>query len=320
MDQVKAKEILLESGTNELEVLELVVQDVGPDGQGRSNHYGINVAKVMQVIENPGLLAPRSAANPAFLGMISLRDRMVPILDLAVMLGLQRQPSPHEVVIVTEFSQAVRGFLVSAVTDIHRLQWRQVMPPDSMLGAMARGVIIGLVEMVSRYIQLLDMESLLSELDGEAPVSADLAAPRVGKRYKALAADDSATIRVMLRKLFESANFDLEIVNNGEDALARLEEIKQEVLREGRPLSDCLDVLIADIEMPRMDGYSLTRRVKEDPVLGTMPVILYSSLIYDEVLHKGESVGADIQVSKPEMGRMAEMAVELLEKRDQGRI
>lgn len=311
---VNETEILLETGTNELEILEMVIEDLDDVGEVRLRFFGINVAKVMQVIENPGLEKPESSENPAFLGMISIRGRMAPVLDLAIMLGVDRAVKKSDVIIVTEFSQSVLGFMVSGVVDIHRLGWGRIDPPDKYLGLVARGIIVGLVNMQDRYIQVLDIESLLAELVPETlylPCESTVTAAR---QYKALVADDSETIRIMLRKLLTAANMQPTLVNTGEDALVLLGKYKADSQKENRPLSDFVDILITDIEMPRMDGYSLTKTVKSDPVLKDLPVILYSSLIYDEVLHKGESVLADVQISKPEMHRMAELALELLEK------
>jgi two-component system chemotaxis response regulator CheV len=314
MQTAQESRILLETGTNELEVLELfILHRETPESEPEPRYFGINVAKVMQVIEDPGLVPPESGSHHAFLGLISLRERTVPVLDLAAMLGFQRARAEYEVVIVTEFSQAVTGFLVSGVTDIHRLGWQQVEPPDKFLESAARGVIVGMVDMEDRFVQILDMESLLAEIDPETVARAGETDVRASRPYKALVADDSATIRVMLRKLLEAAGFEPVLVNTGEEAIKYLDEAKKRMRAEERPREEFVDILIADIEMPRVDGYSLTKHVKEDPDLGGMPVILYSSIIYDEVLHKGASVKADKQVSKPEMHRMAELALELLE-------
>ncbi len=318
MQKQTQQEILLETGTNEFEVLELFINHQNGNNQLEPRYFGINVAKVMQVIENPGLKRPESASNPAFLGLISIRGKMVPVLDLATMLGFQRHQHAYEVVIITEFSQTVTGFLVTGVTDIHRLGWQQVEPPDRYLENAARGVILGMVLLSDHFLQLLDMESLLAELDPETISRSDAPSVKGSRQYKALVADDSATIRVMLKKLLEPAGFTLTICNNGEEAMQKLNEIKRQAEERGVPASEICDIVIVDIEMPRIDGYSITKNIKEDPTLQHLPVILYSSIIYDEVLHKGKSVRADIQISKPEMPRMAEMALNLLEGRSPG--
>lgn len=316
--QKNEKEILLETGTNEFEVLELfITAQETPQAPEEHRFFGINVAKVMQVIENPGLEQPDAASNPAFLGLISVRDKMVPVLDLSVMLDFPRAKNDYEVVIITEFSNTITGLLVSGVTDIHRLGWHQVEPPDRYLEHAARGVIVGMILLKDHFLQLLDMESLLAELNPEALAITAETEVKASKAYKALVADDSATIRVMLKKMLENAGFQLDIRNNGEEALQYLMGIKKDAEKNNNDVSNLLDIIIVDIEMPRIDGYSLTRTIKDDPVLKKIPVILYSSIIYDEVLHKGESVKADAQINKPDMPRMAAIALEILEKQPQ---
>jgi two-component system chemotaxis response regulator CheV len=311
---VNETEILLETGTNELEILEMVIEDLDDVGEVRQRFFGINVAKVMQVMENPGLEKPKNSENPAFLGMIAIRGHMVPVLDLALILGVDRAVEKTDVIIVTEFSQSVLGFMVTGVLDIHRMGWGRIDPPDKYLGLVARGIIVGLVNMQDRYIQVLDIESLLAEIVPETQYQTSSTSVFSSKQYKALVADDSKTIRAMLQDLLTKANIAPTMVTTGEEALNLLIKYKSNSQKESRPLSDYVDILITDVEMPRMDGYSLTKTVKLDPVLKVLPVILCSSLIYDEVLHKGESVMADAQISKPEMHRMAELALDLLKK------
>lgn len=310
----QGKEILLETGTNEFEVLELFINyQETPDAPVEPRFFGINVAKVMQVIEDPGLERPESASNNAFLGVISVREKMAPVLDLSVMLNFERKPDDHEVVIITEFSHTITGLLVSGVTDIHRLGWSQVESPDRYLENAARGVIVGMVLLEDHFLQLLDMESLLAELNPETVLKSGAITVKASREYTALVADDSATIRVMLQKLLQEAGFRLVIRNNGEEARNYLLETKRQAEAENRSVRDFLDIVIVDIEMPRVDGYSLTKSIKDDPVLQELPVILYSSIIYDEVLHKGTSVKADAQISKPDMPSMAKIAIDLLE-------
>lgn len=301
--------ILLETGTNELEILEFFITEAAPEGKEPTNHYfAINVAKVMQVIETPNLEQPESAPHPSFLGTIPLRDIILPVLDLSVWLEIDMPKTEQDIVVVTEFSQSVTGFLVSGVTEIHRVGWREVIPPSGVISK-STDAIVGMVDKNDRFIQLLDLETILSEFEHH-----DTAEVTVGDReYKALVCDDSATIRMMLETNLNAANFRHRILNNGEEALQALLELKRVAEEEKRDITDFVEVVISDIEMPLMDGFTLTKNVKEDPVLGKLPVILYSSIITDELRHKGDSVGADYQVSKPELNRIAQKAIELIE-------
>lgn len=313
---MKKDSILLESGTNELEILEFFIDiPKTENGPAERCHFGVNVAKVMQVIESPDLTHPESAENPCFLGTIPLRGHILPVLDLAVWLDLERQNNPYDIVIVTEFSQTVSGFLVSGVTEIHRVGWQEVLSPDKFMSSFDRSCIVGIVEREDRFIQLLDLESILADLD--PTLGGDTTIPTVVSSiaYSALVADDSPTIRAMIEESLSAANFRHTSVSNGEEALRLLTELKEQAVRENRPITDFLDAVVSDIEMPRMDGFSLTKWIREDPELSKLPVVLYSSLITDELRHKGDSVGADEQVSKPDLHLLPGKVINLIESR-----
>jgi two-component system chemotaxis response regulator CheV len=313
---VKTQEILLETGTNELEILEffLLVRAEETDVPERL-HFGINVAKVMQVIESPRLPPLPHAPNPSFLGTIPLRDHILPLIDLGRFMELARERTDFEVVIVTEFSQAITGFLVSGVTEIHRVSWEEVVPPSGYFGRFVTGSLIGTVQRDDHFIQMLDLETILAEMDPASMQLTGFEGIRGSGTYRALVADDSPTIRVMLRDNLRKASLLPQLVGNGQEALAALEEIRRRAHGEARKISEFVDVVIADIEMPLMDGFSLTKWIKADPDFGGLPVILYSSIITKELGHKGVAVGADLQVSKPEMCKMAQKAIELIEGR-----
>lgn len=314
IDQIKSQ-ILLETGTNEFELLEFYIhQQSGIDKSMEPNYFGINVAKVMQVIESPGLEHKDYAQNPCFLGTIPLRNHIVPVIDLSVWLGIQRLQNQYENVIITEFSQSVQGFLVSGVTEIHRVLWKDVIPPNKYITKIGAKAIIGTVYKDDHFIQLLDLEHIISDLNPESIEETWRTTVKAQKNYLAVVADDSPTIRLLLKKNLEAANFRTHLLDNGEEALVYLRSLAEQAGREGKSIGDTVDIVIADIEMPRMDGFTLTKNIKEHPDLCRLPVILYSSIITDELRHKGESVKADFQVSKPDMDKMAEMAIRLIEK------
>ena len=137
--------------------------------------------------------------------------------------------------------------------------------------------------------------------------------------YRALVADDSALVREMQRDLLEKAGFVVEVTTNGREAWERLMNFKRLSEEENRPITDFVQVVVSDIEMPVMDGLNLTLRIKEDPMLKDLPVLLFSSLITDKLRHKGESVGADGQISKPEVTQLAKRAAALIQAREAAR-
>lgn len=301
--------ILLETGTNELEILEFFINETTPKGEVVKNYFGINVAKVMQVIETPNLEPPESAPHPSFMGTIPLRDLILPVLDLSVWLELNMPKNEFDIVIVTEFSKSVTGFLVSGVTEIHRVGWGEVIPPTSVI-SQSTDSIVGLVDKGDHFIQLLDLETILTQFEPDEHAAMAIA----DREYKVLVADDSATIRTMLQQNLLDANFKPIITNNGEEALKTAMALKNQAEQEGRPINDFIDIVVSDIEMPLMDGFSFTKNIKQDPVLGKLPVILYSSIITKELRHKGESVGADLQVTKPDLHTIPEEAMKLIKE------
>ena len=301
--------ILLETGTNELEILEFYINEIREEGKEPvPNFFGINVAKVMQVIETPNLEPPESAPHPSFMGTIPLRDLILPVLDLSVWLELDMPKTERDIVIVTEFSKSVTGFLVSGVTEIHRVGWGEVIPPSSIISTNT-DAIVGLIDKGEYFVQLLDLETILSQFEPDDGIEMAVSA----NEYKVLVADDSATIRAMIKANLTEANLKPIITNNGDEALRTVLELKAKAEAEGKDITEYVDLVISDIEMPLMDGFSLTKNIKQDPVLRKLPVILYSSIITNELRHKGESVGADMQISKPDLHTIPQVALELIE-------
>jgi two-component system chemotaxis response regulator CheV len=309
-------EILLETGTNELEILEFYIDlPESENGPEERCHFGVNVAKVMQVIESPELEHPESAEHPCFMGTIPLRNHILPVLDLAVWLGMERKRDKYDIVIVTEFSQTVSGFQVSGVTEIHRVGWQQVLSPDKFMSSFEKSCIVGIVEREDRFIQLLDLESILADLDPTLGGDFSMPSAIASEAYNALVCDDSPTIRAMLDQSLEQANFCHTIVHNGQEAQNTLKNIKMMASQQNRPVKDFVEIVISDIEMPLMDGFTLAKWIREDPDLKDLPIILYSSIITKELRHKGDSVGADEQISKPDLHLLPEKAIRLIERK-----
>lgn len=306
----KHDEVVL-AGGNELEIIEFYIDEASASGVER-RRFGVNVAKVLEVIERPKRLSESAkAVNPCNLGAIPLRDLILPVIDLAVWLKLAKRESAFEVILVTEFNRTVTGFLVSGVTQIHRVSWSEVEPPSKSLSGLPQNCITGLVRIGENFVLLLDLEKVLAELD-PASVGEDVAVQDGAPLYRALIVDDSTTLRLIIKKNIEASRFSVSTLNNGQEAWDRLLELKARAAAEGKRPKDFLDVVISDVEMPLMDGYTLTKKIKDDPVLKELPVVLFSSLISNEQRHKGDSVGADDQRSKPEFGELAGRAAALI--------
>lgn len=330
--------ILLEAGTNELEVVEFYLDESVPpleaaldalNDQGvtldQSNryrgYYGINVAKVLEIIRMPKITELPEVQHPSVLGAFNLRSRIITLVDLAVWLGKSPAPGMEEPkTIVTEFNNVTTAFMVSGVNRIHRISWEQVQPPNAYMASVSSNTIVGVVKLENRIVFLLDLEKVVASLNPRLSLRLDdLGDDWVADAgYRALVADDSALIREMQRDLLEKAGFRVIITTNGREAWDCLSAFKRRIEEERRPLSDFVQVVVSDIEMPIMDGLNLTSRIKNDPVLKQLPVLLFSSLITDKLRHKGISVGADGQISKPEVAQLAKRAAALIKERGLG--
>lgn len=310
--------ILLESGTNELEIVEFFLDEIEIDGTSYRGYYGVNVAKVLEIIRMPTVTELPESGHSCILGAFNLRSQVIPLVDLSMWLGKHREETEPPKVIVTEFNNVCTAFQVSGVNRIHRISWEEVEPPSGYVANLSNQSITGVVKINDRIIFLLDLEKIVANLNPDLALKLDEAIDwEDGERRRALITDDSGLIREMLTDLLEKANFQVEAHNNGREAWNRLLHLKSLAEESGRNLTDYVQVVVSDIEMPAMDGHSLCKSIKDDPVLNQLPVILFSSLITDKLRHKGESVGADIQVSKPEVTLLAQRAIALIEERRQ---
>ncbi|MBI9111090.1 chemotaxis protein [Maridesulfovibrio ferrireducens] len=312
--------ILLESGTNELEIVEFFIDETDSvhGGTTRRNFYGINVAKVVEIIRLPELTDMPDATNAAVLGAFDLRSEIIPLIDLSSRVGKNRVESEAPKVIVTEFNKISTAFLVSGVTRIHRISWEQVEAPSKQVSSLTANSITGVVKLEGRIVFLLDLEKIVADLNpgmdlAEVPDAA-LVKKIETQQLKAIIADDSTMIRRMIGQMLEDAGFKVTRTHNGKTAWDKINEWRNQAKDEGKTIDDFIDIVVTDIEMPVMDGHNLTKRIKDDPELRHLPVLLCSSIITDTLYHKGQSVGADDQISKAEINQLAERVFKLIEK------
>ena len=312
--------ILLEAGTNELEIVEFFIDELEEDGvTPYKGFYGVNVAKVLEIIRLPKVTELPEVRDKSVLGAFNLRSQIIPLVDLALWLGKKCTSNAAAKVIVTEFNNVTTAFMVSGVNRIHRISWEEVEPPNAYVSSLTRNTITGVVKLEGRIIFLLDLERIVSALNPQLALRLDEAIDwQAGARYRALIADDSTVIREMLKDLLQQANFEVEAVNNGRDAWERLEELRKKSIADEQPIENYVQCVVSDIEMPQMDGHNLCKRIKDDPILKRLPVLLFSSLITDRLRHKGDTVGADEQISKPEVTALAQKALALIKERGFG--
>ena len=288
------KGILLESGTNELEIVEF---EVGP------NKFGINVIKVKEII-NPIPVTFIPHAHPHVEGIIQLRGEVLPVVDMVKVLGLPTiERNPQHKYIVAEFNRQKVVFHVDNVTQIHRIFWDSIEKPSDMYQG-GGSQVIGVIKQSNQMILLLDFERIMVEINPELGISVE-SVKKLGKRQRSekriVIAEDSPLLRKLLFETLNEAGYgNLEFFENGRDAYDYLLSLAN----ANSNIKDYVQLVITDIEMPQMDGHHLTKKIKEHSDLEHLPVIIFSSLITDDLRHKGEKVGAEDQISKPEIAEL----------------
>ncbi len=306
--------ILLEAGTNELEVMEFYVEE-----EGYCGHYGINVAKVVEIIRPQKVTAMPEMPHPAVMGAFAHRNgEVIPLIDVAKYLNFKQSPTQDYKIIITKFNTLTTAFLVSGVNRIYRLSWTNVEAPGSLLTQVSRNAVTGVVRMDDRIILLLDLEAIVAEIHPAIAIHMENAvAPDVpdDRKYRIVHADDSSSIRRLVRDLLsKEGRFDVTQAENGKIAWDILLEYAKQVEETGKPITDYVEGIITDIEMPSIDGLALCKRVKEHPILQTVPVAVFSSMVSDSLIKKCQSVGADAQFSKPDLQSLSNILYDLIKK------
>lgn len=287
--------ILLESGTNELELLEFVVGN---------QHYGINVAKISELCtyQEPTMV-PNS--HEYIEGIFMPRDRIITVINLAKALGIRpKEDTSNDMYIITNFNKLQTAFHVQEVLGIHRVSWEDIVKPDSTISGNGKGIATGITKFDGKIIIVLDFEKIVTEINPETGLKlSEIEAMGERSRHDCtiLLAEDSPLLLEMLKKCLSKAGYTHLIpTNNGLEAWNTLDRMMQDGAIIGKDIS----LVITDIEMPQMDGHHLTKRIKTDPRFEGLPVVIFSSLVNEEMKKKGEALGVDAQLSKPEIGRL----------------
>lgn len=335
--------ILLESGTNEVEVLEFEM-----DGQG----FGVNVLKVQAIEQfDVAKVTEIQLAHSSVIGTYNYRDGVITLVDLGTEMALhdlsalesaaveavvEALPSADDapavealsdqgaragednietrIVLVLEFNETTTGFLVGGVNRIHRVSWDAISPISPYLAA-SQSRFTGSLNIEGREVLMVDMERILADIipatgDAYSLKAAEESAREVRSRadVPVFLAEDSPTIRSIVTSLLNRGGYeDVHGFDNGLSCYQALQQTLEEAKTEGRPINSAVGILVSDIEMPQMDGMTLCRRVKTDLGLNDVPVVLFSSLINDQIARKCEAVGADGYVSKPRFGDLLDI-------------
>ncbi|MEC1535755.1 chemotaxis protein CheW [Bacillus sonorensis] len=291
------QEILLSSGTNELEIVKF---EVG------HNVFGINVMKVREIIQPVGITkVPHSHRHME--GMITLRGEILPVIDLFSFFTVEHgEEEKQEKFIVTEFNKRKIVFHTGSVSQIHRVSWGEIEKPTALNQGMERH-LTGIIKLEGTMIFLPDYEKIIYDLESESGINPyQMRDEKFDKRRtdkKLIIVEDSPLLlRLLVEKLNEAGYNNIMSFENGKDAYDHV----MTLIEDGAELQEKVDLMITDIEMPQMDGHRLTKLLKDNPLSAGMPILIFSSLITDDLRHKGEQVGADEQISKPELNELIE--------------
>lgn len=297
-------EILLESGTNEIEIMEFTIYD---------ELYGINVAKVREIMMSDKV-KPVPHSHKSVEGIFKPRDVMLTVVDLPHYLtGRKTEPGPRDLFMVTNFNKMMIAFRVHTVVGIQRISWKNIQKPDKTLNKGEEGIATGIAQCGEDLVTVLDFEKIVADIAPETGIQiSEIEALGARKRddHTIVFAEDSVLLSKMVEASLTKAGYhNIRKFNNGKEAWDYLCSV-----REDQDSSKKVNLIITDIEMPEMDGHRLTKLVKSDEKLKKIPLIIFSSLISEEMEIKGRQLGADEQLSKPEIGHLVEVIDHLLQK------
>ena len=284
------------AGTNRLEIL---MFSLGKKDQLENDtRFGINVFKVRELMTVPELIKIPEAA-PSLIGVANIRGKAVPVIDLNHFCGYESSPDSN-ILIVTEFNNSTQGFMVSEVDDIIQLAWSQIVEPSELVASTHDNMLTAMSKLEDdRILLLIDVEKIIAEvLSTDQNLDIETIARDDCESKFVFFADDSGVARMQVARILDSMNVKHLSANNGRDAWATLDSLAIEAQNKNQKLSDTLQTIITDVEMPYMDGYVLTTKIKEDARFAGIPVMMHSSLSAAENKKMGMKVGADAYVPK----------------------
>lgn len=311
---MKQSKILLASDTNELEIVEFRIDEMDCQGNVVPCHYGVNVAKVREIIRLPQMSRVVNA-RPGVEGMIKLRDKVITIINLATVLNKSIGDMVADRVVVLEFNNLMVGVLVHSVSRIYRISWKNVEAPAASVHS---DEVTGLVKMDDRIILVLDFEKIVAELCSESalkPLDSLLMGRSASNPERAaktvLVADDSVFIRKTLCDSLRLAGYTVIEAENGAEAWNIIRQTMEKASQEGNSFQDHIHMLITDVEMPQMDGLHLTSLVRKEESLKGFPVAIFSSLASEGNKRKWIGLGANCILTKPDLPKLVDVVDEL---------
>ena len=275
--------------------------------------YGINVAKVKEIMMTEKI-KPMPHSHPSVEGFFKPRQQLITVINLANYLtGVTPEQGVRDLFIITHFNKMMVAFRVDSIEGISRISWQSIQKPDRTLANGAESVATGIAQCDDQLVTILDFEKIVAEISPETSIKME-EIEQMGERDITTApiviAEDSVLLQKMIGAALQKAGFtNVSIFNNGQEAWDYLSS-----LRNDQNLYQKVNLLITDIEMPMMDGHRLTKLVKDDMRLKRIPVVIFSSLINDQMRIKGKELGADEQLTKPEIGHLVEVLDTLIKR------
>lgn len=282
--------------------LELLLFRLGVDANlDRNELFGINVFKIREIIPMPMITAV-AGSHAHMMGVVDLRGQVIPVIDLPAVAGCTPKTGLN-ILLITEYARTTQAFAVESVEDIVRLDWGQVMSAE---GNAAGGMVTSLArldgENSDRLVQVLDVETILRKV--MPPSDEDHGATHINTTVELkpgtviLAADDSLIARTMIEQGLETMKLPYIMCKTGKEAWDQLQSISDKAEAEGKTVLDRVALVLTDLEMPEMDGFTLTRNIKQDPRFSAIPVVIHSSLTGSTNEAHVKKVGADAYVAK----------------------
>ncbi|EKB4362409.1 chemotaxis protein CheV [Salmonella enterica] len=284
----------------------------------KSELFGINVFKLREIVPMPAFTRPAGMKAP-LLGMVNIRDQVIPVIDLPAVAGCKPETGLN-ILLITEYARSVQAFAVESVENIMRLDWQQVHTAEKAVNGRYITSIACLDDNkeTNNLALVLDVEQILYDI---VPSSHDLRATnlKTNKFYitpgaVAIVAEDSKVARAMLEKGLNAMGIPHQMHVAGKDAWERIQQLAQEAEAEGKPISEKIALVLTDLEMPEMDGFTLTRKIKTDERLKKIPVVIHSSLSGSANEDHIRKVQADGYVAKFEINELSSVIQEVLER------
>ncbi|KAF1059349.1 chemotaxis protein [Burkholderia gladioli] len=287
------------TSNNRLELLLFRLGSVRPNAPRAL--YGINVFKIREIATMPEV-TPIAGSAAHILGAVDIRGQIIPVIDLASLIGTRTEHAPA-ILLVTEFSRGTQAFAVEEVEDIVRLEWNQVLSAES---SGTSGYVTGIARLggadeQSRLAQILDVEQVMRDVfpeQHEDVKPADVGAAVRASSGSILAVDDSGFARALLDQALTALQAPHMMASNGEMAWQMLLKLTEQAEQEGVPVRDKVSLVVTDLEMPEMDGFTLTRKIKADDRLRHIPVLIHSSLTGEANETHARNTGANGYIAK----------------------